>query len=102
MHLGDLSALGEGEMRCFADVGPNGVLVCRVDGALHALDDRCTHARAPLSGGRLRGGSVMCPLHGAAFDVATGAHGGPPAAVDVRVYELQCNDDETEVDVIID
>jgi nitrite reductase/ring-hydroxylating ferredoxin subunit len=100
MQLGDLSGLGEGEMRCFAGIGPNGVLVCRVEGALHAVDDRCTHAMAPLSAGRLRGGKVMCPLHGASFDVATGAHGGPPAAVDVRVYELR-SDDETAVEIVM-
>lgn len=88
-------------MRCFADVGPNGVVVCRVAGELHALDDRCTHAMAPLSSGRLRGGTVMCPLHGASFDVATGAHGGPPASVDVKVYELH-SDDETAVEIVVD
>ena len=89
-------------MRCFADVGPHGVLVCRVGGSLHALDDRCTHAMAPLSAGRLRGDKVLCPLHGAAFDVVTGAHGGPPAAVDVAVYELWANEGETDVEVVID
>lgn len=101
MELGDLSDLGEGEMRCFPDVGPHGVLVCRVAGALHAVDDRCTHAMASLSEGRLRGGKVMCPRHGAAFDVATGAHGGAPAAVDLPVYELQVGDDERSVEVDI-
>lgn len=101
MDLGDLSDLGEGEMRSFSAVGPHGVLVCRVDGVLRALDDRCTHAMAPLSAGRLRGGRVTCPLHGASYDVATGAHGGPPAAVDVRVYELRANADETAVEVVM-
>ncbi len=48
------------------------VLLLRIDGVVHALNDRCTHAASPLSEGRVRRGAIMCPLHGARFDVATG------------------------------
>lgn len=99
MRLGDLSDLGEGEMRCFPDAGPHGVLVCRVDGVLRAVDDRCTHAMASLREGRLRSGTIMCPKHGVAFDVVTGARSGPPAMVDLPVYELVADPDETAVEV---
>lgn len=56
-----------------ASIGGWRVLVCKVDGKYHALNDRCSHAASPLSGGRIRRGTVMCPLHGARFDIATGA-----------------------------
>jgi anthranilate 1,2-dioxygenase ferredoxin component len=48
------------------------VLVCKIEGEYHAVNDRCTHAASLLSTGRLRRGAVMCPLHGARFDVASG------------------------------
>ena len=48
------------------------VLLCKVDGAYHAVNDRCTHAASPLSGGRIRRGAIMCPLHGARFELASG------------------------------
>ena len=48
------------------------VLLCKVDGVYSAVNDRCTHAASPLSGGRIRRGAVMCPLHGARFELATG------------------------------
>lgn len=48
------------------------VLICRIDDAYHAVNDRCTHAASKLSTGRIRRGAVMCPLHGARFDVASG------------------------------
>lgn len=97
MDLGDLSDLAEGELRCFPDVGPDGVVVCRVDGELHALVDRCSHADSRLSDGRLRGGWITCALHGARFDVRTGAHGGPPAVTGVDVYALDATNEAAVV-----
>lgn len=38
-----------------------------------ALDDRCPHAGASLSEGRVADGQVTCPWHGLRFDAATGA-----------------------------
>lgn len=77
--LGDLSDLADGELRVFPDLGRYGVVVCRVAGQLHALEDNCSHADTPLSQGRLRGSVLVCPLHGAGFDVTDGSETGPPA-----------------------
>ena len=79
VELGDLTDLADGQLRCFEDVGRDGIVVCRVAGALYALDDNCSHADTPLSEGRLRGFGLTCPLHGASFDVRDGSHSGPPA-----------------------
>ena len=49
------------------------VLIVRVDDGYRAYNDRCSHAASPLSTGRIRRGAIMCPLHGARFDLATGA-----------------------------
>lgn len=48
------------------------VAVCRVNKEIRAFIDKCTHADSQLSGGRVRQGWVMCPVHGARFDVETG------------------------------
>lgn len=48
------------------------VLLARSEGRLFATIDRCTHAASELSTGRVRRGAVMCPLHGARFELATG------------------------------
>jgi 3-phenylpropionate/trans-cinnamate dioxygenase ferredoxin component len=86
-HLGDLTDLPDGEVRRF-DVDDNGVVVCRVNGALFALEDNCSHADTPLSDGLLRGHQLICPLHGASFDVRDGQHSGPPAYTGVRCYKV--------------
>jgi 3-phenylpropionate/trans-cinnamate dioxygenase ferredoxin subunit len=89
VELGDLSDLGDGQLRCFEHVGRDGVVVCRVAGTLYALDDNCSHADTPLSEGRLRGYSLTCPLHGASFDVRDGSHSGPPAWEGVASHAVE-------------
>ncbi len=89
IELGDLSDLADGAMRCFEKVGRDGIVVCRVGGTLYALADNCSHADTPLSEGRLRGYGLVCPLHGASFDVRDGSHSGPPAWEGVASYEVR-------------
>lgn len=48
------------------------ILITRIEGEIYVVNDRCPHAASPLSTGRVRRGTVMCPLHGARFDLATG------------------------------
>lgn len=72
------------------------VLVARGDDGFHAVNDRCTHQAALLSGGRIRRGAIMCPLHGARFELATGRciGGGYP---DLRRFPLRVTADMIEV-----
>ena len=74
------------------------VLVCQVDGAFYAVNDRCSHAASPLSGGRIRRGTVMCPLHGARFELATGNCVGA-AYPRLRQFALQVTDGRIAVAV---
>lgn len=53
-------------------VNGNPVAVFRLGERFHALEDCCSHAMAPLSGGKVEDGAVACPRHGAHFDIATG------------------------------
>tara|TARA_B100000953_G_scaffold194048_1_gene159858 strand:+ start:250 stop:633 length:384 start_codon:yes stop_codon:yes gene_type:complete len=92
-QLGNLGDLKDGAMRVFEDVGDYGIVVCRVNGELFALEDNCSHADTPLSEGRLRGHEITCPLHGTSFDVRTGAHSGPPAYEGVTCYKVQIEDE---------
>lgn len=89
IELGDLSGLADGEMRCFDDIGRDGIVVCRAAGQLYALADNCSHADTPLSEGRLRGFGITCPLHGASFDVRDGTHSGPPAWEGVPCHQVR-------------
>ena len=75
-------------------VGAEEILLVNLDGDLHACDDICTHAYANLSEGDLEEGEVVCPLHGAVFDVASGAPVTPPATEPLRKFAVRIEGDD--------
>ena len=64
--------LGQGEIRTFVVRGWP-VVVTRAASGVCALLNRCSHAGSSFDQGRVRRNTVICPLHGAQFDLATGA-----------------------------
>ncbi|MFH0830832.1 MAG: Rieske 2Fe-2S domain-containing protein [Parcubacteria group bacterium] len=49
------------------------VLLARVGGDIYAVSNRCGHQGTNLSDGALQDHVVECPLHGARFDLRSGA-----------------------------
>jgi 3-phenylpropionate/trans-cinnamate dioxygenase ferredoxin subunit len=90
--------LASGQMRCF-DIAGVPVLVSHAKDGWFAVDNICTHAYARLDEGRLRGHRLICPLHGASFDVRTGAVLGAPAVQPLRKYPLRIVDGHVEVEL---
>ena len=43
-----------------------------VNGTYYAIDAKCSHRGGDLFEGELDGACIVCPLHGARFDVRTG------------------------------
>ncbi len=67
-----------GKMRHF-EVNGKEILVANVAGEFYAASDRCPHANARLSMGRLEGKTIICPLHFARYDVSIGELQAGPA-----------------------
>jgi 3-phenylpropionate/trans-cinnamate dioxygenase ferredoxin subunit len=83
-----LADVPEGGMRVL-QVGLREVVVCRTKDGVYAVDNMCTHADARLSEGRLRGNRLICPLHGAAFDVRDGRVLGAPATIPLATHPVR-------------
>lgn len=66
---------------------------------IHAVENRCSHATARLDSGQLDGCHIICPLHGARFDVRDGACAGPPAKAPIRSFPVRINGADVEVAV---
>jgi len=81
------------------NAGDVSVLVCRSAGRLHAIENRCSHMGMALAGGRLIGERIICPEHGAAFDMKTGEAAGFPAVFPVRNFTV--NEHENWISVCI-
>lgn len=86
--LGPADSVGEGEARVFETEDVR-IAVCRVEGRFYAVEDVCTHDDGPLGEGALEGCQIICPRHGARFDVRTGAAVRMPAVAPVETFEIQ-------------
>ena len=92
------SAIAPGDMtRVVVDGVP--VLLCNVDGDIFAVEDVCTHDGGELHGGELDGCRIMCPRHGAFFDVTTGKALTLPAVSPLPTYPVTIEGDDISVDV---
>ena len=80
--------LGPGQMK-LVELGDERILLANVGGQLHAVDEVCSHAYAPLSEGDINGVEIECPLHGSVFDVTTGQPLSPPADEGLTVYQVR-------------
>ena len=93
-----LADLARGTMRACTVAGRD-VLLCHTRHGLSALMDLCTHADARLSEGTLRGERVICPLHGAAFDVRDGRVLRGPARQALIAHQVRVVDGWIEIAV---
>ena len=81
------------------EAGGQSIAVFQVAGSYYAVGNVCTHRGGPLPQGTLSGSEVICPWHGARFDVRTGAVLGPPAREGVKSYPVRVNGGDVEVEV---
>jgi 3-phenylpropionate/trans-cinnamate dioxygenase ferredoxin subunit len=65
------------------------IVLFHVNGAFFALDDACTHDGGPLGEGVLDGYQIICPRHGARFDVRTGQALSMPAVHATPTYKVE-------------
>jgi 3-phenylpropionate/trans-cinnamate dioxygenase ferredoxin subunit len=68
--------------------------VCHAGDEYFVVDDTCTHDDGPLGEGSLDGFAIVCPRHGAKFDVRTGQVLQMPAAYPIRSYETRVEHDK--------
>ncbi len=54
------------------EAGGKKLLIARFGGQFYAMDAVCSHMGGDLSKGRLESDVVICPRHGAQYDVRTG------------------------------
>ena len=94
------SELEEGGARKFR---AGGVLVAifKARGEVRALSDTCSHAQASLSEGEVNPDfcTVMCPLHGAIFDLDTGEPLSAPATTAVETFATDIEDGQIVVTI---
>ena len=92
IKVAQISDLAPGE-KMLVDYDGEDVGLFNIDGQFYAISDICTHDNGPLVEGRLEGECIICPRHGARFNVKTGQQ-TMPAFQPVPLYEVKIEGDD--------
>lgn len=77
------------------------IALYNVNGTIYATRNECSHDGGTLTGGWMEGACVVCPRHGAKFDVASGKATALPAVISIDTYpvKVEGNDIYVELEV---
>ena len=96
--MADVVAVPHGATMAFQVAGRD-ILICHTKKEFFAVENQCSHARSKLEDGKLRAYRLICPLHGAAFDVRDGAVKGKPATLPIKTYPVRVVDNRIEIKI---
>ncbi len=65
------------------------IAVFNLNGQFYAIEDVCTHDGDILTGGEIEGNEIICPRHGARFDITTGEVLADPAYEDLPTFPVR-------------
>jgi 3-phenylpropionate/trans-cinnamate dioxygenase ferredoxin subunit len=98
VEIAPASELPNGE-RLFLEIAGRAIVIFNIAGQLFAIGDVCTHDDGPLGDGDLEDYNIVCPRHGAEFDIRTGKVMQMPAVVDIPAYPVRVVDGMIQVGI---
>lgn len=84
------------DMPMRVEIQGQGVLICRSEDAIFAVDEICPHKRRSMAYGIVFEGDLICPWHGYAFNLETGRC-DQRRCEPATVYEVQIVDEQVYV-----
>jgi len=97
-QIADLSELENGE-KLYVEIGDLELVVFNIAGEIFAIGDVCSHDGAPLGEGEIEEFEVVCPRHGARFNIRSGKATELPAVEDIPAYPVRMINNQIEVGV---
>jgi 3-phenylpropionate/trans-cinnamate dioxygenase ferredoxin subunit len=94
--VGEARDVPSGE-RLFIEVDGEPIVVFNIAGQYFAIADLCSHDDGPLGDGDLEEFDIVCPRHGARFDVRDGKALSMPAVVNIPSYPTRVVDGQIEI-----
>lgn len=92
------SELPNGE-RLFIEVEGRSLVIFNIAGQFFSIGDVCSHDDGPVGDGDIEGYNIVCPRHGAEFDIRTGQAVQMPAVVDIPAYPVRVVDGMIQVGI---
>ena len=88
VEIAPADQLIDGE-RLFVELGGKSIVLFNLAGKLFAIGDVCSHDNGPVGDGEIEENEIICPRHGARFDIRTGKATSLPALVDIPAYPVR-------------
>ena len=88
--------LGPGQM-VLVEIDDEEIVVANANGEYYAFGAECPHAGGPMDEGEMEGTVVVCPWHGAEFDMVTGEALTPPAQDSIYTYKVRVEGEDVQV-----
>jgi 3-phenylpropionate/trans-cinnamate dioxygenase ferredoxin subunit len=97
IHAARQDEIPEGTCKAISLNGIRVVIAHLADG-YYAVENRCSHANSALMTNKIYSGrQVACPIHGARFDLKTGAAKSPPAFTSLMTFPVRVVDGQIQV-----
>ena len=88
VEIAPVSELPPGE-RLFVEIEGKPLVIFNIAGQFFSIGDVCSHDDGPVGEGDIEGDNIVCPRHGAEFDIRTGKAVQLPAVVDIPAYPVR-------------
>jgi 3-phenylpropionate/trans-cinnamate dioxygenase ferredoxin component len=98
VSVAQASDLLNGE-RLYLTIDDLPIVVFNIAGGYYAIADVCSHDDGALGDGELDGLEIICPRHGARFDIRNGKVLSLPAIVNIPAYTVRVLDGEIQVGI---
>lgn len=87
------------DMGMRVEAGGQQIALFKVGESFFAVGETCTHVGGPISEGMIHEKQILCPWHGASFDLKTGAHLTGPGHGPLPSYPVRVNGNDIEVEI---
>jgi 3-phenylpropionate/trans-cinnamate dioxygenase ferredoxin subunit len=93
--------VGDGD-RLYVEIDDLELVLFSIAGEFFAIGDVCSHDDGPLGDGEIDAYDVICPRHGARFDVRSGQVTSLPAVTSIPSYPVRISGDDIEIGFPVD
>ncbi len=98
-YIADIEEISENKI--LTKLTPYGSIgVTKIFGEIIAFQDECTHDGASFDNASIEGREIVCPRHGARFDLFTGMVKKLPATENIEIFRIKI--ESNKVFVIIE
>lgn len=99
--VAEVGEISDGE-RLIIDIDGEPIAVFNIADLYYAIADVCSHDDGPVAEGELNEHEIVCPRHGAKFDIRNGRVLTLPAIVDIPAYPVRIEGTEIQIGLPIE